>query len=430
MKVLICDHDATSRFVIKRLITQHLPCACLECGDGVEALQLIDEHDIGLVILDVDMPQVDGVEVLEAIRASEAVKTTPVIVISRERREEVVARLLRLGVSGYLLKPIRTEKLLGALESIKDRLARRRPRRIGSAPAQCLAPDSPAMLIDGNLDYRHFFVSQSQMHGPVVGVASGAGALSKFRQSPVSLVFVGTDIGILSVDMLIPKLRALAPSQAVRIVGIVDAAQAGTPVNSMFDDVMPRTYVPEKFKAELKRFVKMPAALAAVIEMGGDLGQNLSSSARQVFGMMLDTEIEMKKASNGPGPFVGAIVQMTLQQRYLMVLKVFAPLADMKAVASRMLQMPVEEMTDEDYLSTGTELANLITGRLKASLEERGVASDCTLPKVETELARWVEPRIDERGVLQHFGLVSASACLSLSLEVSDGLEAGMAEVA
>lgn len=429
MKVLICDHDATSRFVIKRLITQHLPCACLECGDGVEALQLIDEHDIGLVILDVDMPEVDGVEVLEAIRASEEVKTTPVIVISRERREEVVARLLRLGVSGYLLKPIRTEKLLGALESLKDRLARRRPRRIGSATAQCLSPDSPAMLIDGNLDYRHFFVSQSQVHGPVVGVPSGAGALSKFRQSPVPLVFVGSDIGILSVEMLIPKLRALSPSQPLRIVGIVDASLANTPATSVFDDVMMRTYVPEKFKTEIKRFVKMPAALAAVIEMGGDLGQNLSSSARQVFGMMLDSEIEAKK-SGGAGPYAGAIVEMTLQQRYLVVLKVFAPLADLKAVASRMLQMPVEEMTEEDYLSTGTELANLISGRLKASLEERGVASECTLPKVETERATWVEPRIDERGVLQHFGIVSASACLSLSLEVSDGLEAGMAEVA
>lgn len=430
MKVLISDHDATSRFVIKRLIMQHLPCTCLECGDGVDALQLIDEHDIGLVILDVDMPQVDGVEVLEAIRASEAVKTMPVIVISRERREEIVARLLRLGVSGYLLKPIRTEKLLGALESIKDRLARRRPRRIGSTPAQCLGPDSPAMLIDGNLDYRHFFVSQSQMHGPVMAVPSGAGALSKFRHAPVSLVFVGTDIGILSVDMLIPKLRALPASQPVRIIGIVDPAQAGAADTGLFDDVMLRTYVPDKFKAELKRFIKMPAALAAVTEMSGDLGQNLSSSARQVFGMMLDTEIEMSKAPAEPGPVVGAIVQMTLQQRYLMVLKVFAPLADVKAVASRMLQMPIDELAEEDYLSTGAELANLVSGRLKASLEERGVASDCSLPKVETALERWVEPRIDERGVLQHFGLVSAAACLSLSLEVSDSLEAGIAEVA
>lgn len=429
MNVLICDNDTTSRFVIKRLLMQHLPCTCLECGDGVEALQMVEEHDIGLLILDVDLPQVDGIEVLQVIRGSESVKTTPVIVISRERREEVIGRLLRLGVAGYLLKPIRTEKFLIALDSIKDRLAKRKPRRVGASPVACLGPDTPAMLIDGNLDYRHFFVSQSQMHGPVIGVPSGAAALSKFRLSPVSLVFIGGDVGILSVDMLIPKLRAMSDTP-LRLIGIVDAKTPGEQPSGAFDDVMIRSYVPEKFKAELKRFVQIPEALAAVIGLAGDLDHNLSSAARQVFGMMLDTDIEIRKAPQATGPLAGAIVEMTLQQRYLMVVKIFSTVEELKAIASRMLQMPVEELTEEDYLSTATELANLLTGRLKAALEERGVENECSLPKLETALATWLAPGIADRGVVQHFGLVSAAAGMTLSLEVSDALKVAIAEVA
>ena len=428
MKVLICDHDATSRFVIRRLLTQHLPCTCYESGDGVEALQLIDEHDIALVILDVDMPEVDGVEVLEAIRSSEAVKSTPVIVISRERREEIVGRLLRLGVSGYLLKPIRTEKLLMALDGLRERLARRRPRRLGASNGLSVGPDSPALLVDGNLDYRHFFVTQTQKFGPVIGVPSGAAALSKFRQSPTPVVFVGADIGVLSAEMLIPKLRGMSEAP-VRVVGIVDTAAPEGAVTALFDDILVRTYVPEKFKTEFKRFVKMPAALSGVIELGGDLGQHLSSAARQVFGMMLDTELE-SRTSGSSGEMAGALVDMTVQQRYVVTMKVFTSVDDLKAIASRMLQMPVEELTDEDYLSTATELANLLTGRLKASFEERGVAMDCSLPRLETTLTTWLEPRIEERGVAEHVYLTSAKATMSLALEVRDAANAGLAEVA
>lgn len=425
MKVLICDHDSTSRFVVKRLVLQHLPCTALEAEDGVQALQLLDEHDVALVILDVDLPNVDGVEVLEAIRASEAIRPTPVIVISRERREEVVAKLLRLGVSGYLLKPIRTEKLLGAMEGLRDRLARRRPRRVGAGHALSLGPDSSALLIDGNLDYRHFFLSQTQKYGPVVAATSGAAAMATFRQMPVPLVFVGQDLGVLSVEMLVPKLRALSETP-IRVVGIVDTMNPTDEHTALFDDFLPRTYVPGKFKTDFKKFVKVPAAVAAVTELGGDLGQHLTTSAQQVFGMMLDTELT-KGTAPATGPFAGAIVEMTIQERYVMTLKVFSSLDDLKAVASRMLQMPTGELTEEDYLSTATELANLVTGRLKAGFEERGVVMDCSLPKLDTARTRWVEPGIEERGLMDSVRLVSAGATVCLALEIQDAAAAAAA---
>ncbi len=145
--------------------------------------------------------------------------------------------------------------------------------------------------------------------------------------------------------------------------------------------------------------------------------------------MMLDTELE-SRTSGSSGEMAGALVDMTVQQRYVVTMKVFTSVDDLKAVASRMLQMPVEELTDEDYLSTATELANLLTGRLKASFEERGVAMDCSLPRLETTLTTWLEPRIEERGVAEHVYLTSAKATMSLALEVRDAANAGLAEVA
>jgi hypothetical protein len=228
--------------------------------------------------------------------------------------------------------------------------------------------------------------------------------------------------------MLIPKLRGMTEAP-VRIVGIVDTLSPEGSATALFDDILVRSYVPDKFKAEFKRFVKMPAALSGMIELGGDLGQHLSSAARQVFGMMLDTELETRGAG-ASGVMAGALVDMTVQQRYVATLKVFTSVEDLKAIASRMLQMPVEELTDEDYLSTATELANLLTGRLKASFEERGVAMDVTLPRLETTLTTWLEPRIEERGVAEHVYLTSAKAVMSLALEVRDAAGPGLADAA
>jgi two-component system, chemotaxis family, chemotaxis protein CheY len=421
MHVLICDDDPSTRFVVKRLLTQNFGCTTTECGDGVEALVRLDEEETDMVMLDVEMPQLDGVEVLEAIRASDLLKTMPVVMMSRERREEVVVKLVRFGIDGYILKPLRTEKVLAALEPLRAKLASRKKRvRPGQSQAIHLSPDSPAMLVDGNLDYRHFFVSQSQKQGPVIQAASGAAALGQFRQNPVRFVFVGTQLGVLSAELLLPKLRALAGSQGLRIIGILDAAGLADASGLGFDDVMFRSYIPDKFKSELRKFAKVPGPLAAVTKLVGDLGHGLVSATQQVFGMMLDAETEVADDPVEKAPLVGAISDIQIEHRYIMALKIFATVPSMTAITARMLSMGPEEVTDEDYLSTGAELANLISGRIHAVLDEKSVVSECSLPKVQSNLKDWVPEGIEDVGALKHFRIPALSAGIYMSLEVRD----------
>lgn len=421
MHVLVCDDDPSTRFVIKRLLTQNLGCTITECADGVEALTKLDEEEADLVVLDIEMPQLDGVEVLEAIRSAPTLKGIPVVMMSRERREDIIVKLVRFGIDGYILKPLRTEKVLAALEPLRAKLASRRKRaRPGQSQAVHLSPDSPAMLVDGNLDYRHFFVTQSQKQGPVMQAASGAAALGLFRQSPVRLVFVGAQLGVLRAELLLPKLRALAGSQPLRIIGIVDPADPTDASGLGFDDVMMRSYLPEKFKSEIRKFSKVPGPLAAVTKLVGDLGQSLSSATKQVFGMMLDAEVETGRNEVEAAPLVGAITDISIQQRYIMALKIFATVPSMTAITARMLGMGIEEVSDEDYLSTGAELANLISGRIHAILDEKSVTSECSLPRVERSLQDWGTDGIEDRGVLQHFSITAISAQIHMALEVRD----------
>lgn len=421
MHVLICDDDASTRFVIKRLLTQHLGCTSTECVDGADALRRLDEEDVDLVVLDVEMPVIDGVEVLEALRSSQRLKSLPVLMLSKERREDVVLRLVKLGIEGYVLKPPRTEKVLAALERLRGRLSKRtKTSRANSAQAVRLGPDAPALLVDGNLDYRHFFLTEGTKQGPIMEAGSGAAALAHFRHAPTPLVFVGTDLGVLGADLLIPKLRAMASGQPLRIVGIVDPTNPADANGAHFDDVMIRTYVPERFKSELQRFTRIPGPLAAVTALAGDLSQGVTSAARQVFGMMLDSEVEPLDSPVEAEPMIAAISDITIQNRFSLKLGIRSTVPNMTAIAARMLGMESADVGIEDYLSTCAELANLISGRLHAHLDEKQVTSDCSLPQVEREPAVWKPESLGDNGVAIRFRITGVDATITMSAAVSD----------
>jgi two-component system chemotaxis response regulator CheY len=384
MTVLVCDDDPSARFVIKRLLTQQLGCTIAECGDGIEALSRLDQGDIDLVVLDIQMPQMDGVEVLEAIRAMPALKGMPVIMVSSERREEVVLKLVRLGIDGYVLKPLRSEKVLAALDPLRPRLRSREGRsRSGASMPSAFGPDSPVMLVEGNPDYRHFFASQASSVGPIVEAPSGAVALGLFRQSPVRLVFVGADVGVLRGELLVQKLRAIAASQPLRLVAVADGATAADAHKLGFDDVMPRSFLPDTFRAELRKFAQIPGSTSVVTAMLGDVEQAITSAARQVFGMMLDVELQEAVPSSASASQVQTSADITVHGRYVLVFSLWATVPSLMALSARMLGTRAEEVTEQDYLSTGGELVNLIVGRLHAFLDERHIRAECSLPRTE-----------------------------------------------
>lgn len=421
MHVLICDDDASTRFVMRRLLTQHLGCTTIECADGVEALRKLDEEEVDLIVLDVEMPAIDGVEVLEAIRSSPSLRTLPVLMLSKERREDIVVRVVRLGIEGYILKPPRTEKVLGALERLRGVLATRgRTGRSGSEQSIVLGPDTPALLIDGNLDYRHFFVTEGCKQGPIMDVASGAAALAQFRQLPTRLIFVGSELGVLGPELLVPKLRALAGGQPVRIVGIVDPEAAAQDRGTLFDDVLARSFVPDKLKSELRRFASEPGPMTAVTRVTGDLAEGMTSAARQVFGMMLDADVEAIADASESEPMVAAISDMTIQNRYVVELAIRTSVPSISAIAARMLGMLPSDVTPDDYLATVAELANLVSGRMHAHLDEGGVVSDCSLPRVEREPAIWDAHAFANSGVAVKLRVGAMSADLIIAASVRD----------
>jgi adenylate cyclase len=102
--ILIADDDGVSRKLLRRLLEQD-GHAVHAAANGAEALELFDEEAIDIVLLDIVMPELDGISVLEQLKATPAASHVPVIMISAVDETESVVHCIELGADDYLPKP-------------------------------------------------------------------------------------------------------------------------------------------------------------------------------------------------------------------------------------------------------------------------------------------------------------------------------------
>ena len=121
--ILVVDDSAAIRKILTRVLRQTGMAiqTIHEAGDGQEALAVMALHRIDLVLSDINMPKMDGLQLLASLKASSQWQKIPVVMITTEGGETKVAEAVRLGAAGYVRKPFTAdqikEKLAGILES-------------------------------------------------------------------------------------------------------------------------------------------------------------------------------------------------------------------------------------------------------------------------------------------------------------------------
>jgi PleD family two-component response regulator len=122
LRVLVCDDDAGTRLLLKRVLARDHSALVTEAEDGRRAVEILAESEFDLLILDLIMPGLDGVGVLEKLRASAGSAHLPVVILSSERRAESIAQVIQLGVTEFLLKPLHQESTSARLRTAVQRL--------------------------------------------------------------------------------------------------------------------------------------------------------------------------------------------------------------------------------------------------------------------------------------------------------------------
>jgi two-component system chemotaxis response regulator CheY len=118
MPVLVVDDYQTMIRIIRNLLTQLGFKNIEEAKDGRQALEKMHGGKFGLVISDWNMEPMTGFELLQQVRATEALKATPFIMVTAESKTENVIAAKKAGVNNYIVKPFNAETLKGKLKTV------------------------------------------------------------------------------------------------------------------------------------------------------------------------------------------------------------------------------------------------------------------------------------------------------------------------
>jgi two-component system chemotaxis response regulator CheY len=118
--ILIVDDCAAMRRVIRRILDMSgfAVGECYEAGDGEQALSVLRQHRVELILSDVNMPRLDGEGLVKQLTGDETLRGIPVIMITSDATQARADRLLGMGAKGYLVKPFQPAVLRDELERV------------------------------------------------------------------------------------------------------------------------------------------------------------------------------------------------------------------------------------------------------------------------------------------------------------------------
>ena len=122
IKVLVVDDFSTMRRIIKNLLRELGFTNISEADDGSTALPMLQGGDYDFVVTDWNMPGMQGIDLLRAIRADDSLKHIPVLMVTAEAKKEQIIAAAQAGVNGYIVKPFTAGTLKTKLDKVFERL--------------------------------------------------------------------------------------------------------------------------------------------------------------------------------------------------------------------------------------------------------------------------------------------------------------------
>jgi AmiR/NasT family two-component response regulator len=120
VRILVAEDETIIRLDLVEMLQRAGLDVCAEARDGEEAVALAREHEPDLAIMDVKMPNLDGIEAARRILDERPI---PIVMLTAYGQDELVSRAIEAGVFGYLVKPFREQDLLPAIQTARARYA-------------------------------------------------------------------------------------------------------------------------------------------------------------------------------------------------------------------------------------------------------------------------------------------------------------------
>ncbi len=189
-KVLTVDDSKTVRIIVKKAF-KPFDVEILEAANGVEGLAIAAKETPDLILLDVTMPVMDGVEMLTKLKSDNALKGIPVIMLTAEGGRDHVLKIAKIGVRDYVVKPFKEDVLVEKASRVIDL----KPVNEGPAKAKSILDSADILVVED----KPAIIQQIQdglKHTPwkVKGVSTQGEAIDTTSKTPPDLIIVSLSL--------------------------------------------------------------------------------------------------------------------------------------------------------------------------------------------------------------------------------------------
>ena len=230
--ILTVDDSRAVRMIVSKQVRQ-FGFDVSEAEDGEQALALLAEAKFDLVVLDVTMPVMDGPTMLAALR--ERGDQTPVLMLTSESKRSIVANLMKIGISDYILKPFKPEELQAKILKILKVDA---SAGAGAAPSDDVAAAAPApgaavavksdgskpfcdiLVIDDMENVAKRFRQLIPDHLTMASALNGQSALALCRERVFRVVLIDSEMPDVDTASLSKSVRVLQPNAAFALLSL------------------------------------------------------------------------------------------------------------------------------------------------------------------------------------------------------------------
>ncbi len=381
MKIVIAEDDLVTREILKRILS-HMADEILEANDGIEALELVENHDPDFLFTDLQMPTLDGVAVVEAVRASKNHSQLPIVCLSTVREREEISKLIALGISDYILKPIRPSDVHGRFLRVITQNAGWRQRQ-GNEGVTSL------MIVDADQNFRQFVVPLLEGDHAVTEAVSGSHALRKYQEAECkpTTILVSEGLPLVSEVQLVTLITRLARERRHEVPQfwlVTDDDNVPVTKSCHFTGVVRRSFVPETFVEELQRTVLRNGTPLERLRryLQGDGRSSMVTATRQTLGVLSGMEAT---AIDGTSLSVENGVRgriMLTNDSVCLETVIASARGDAERLAAKVLRR-------DATLETGagdvfSELSNTIGGRARAAMLQHDFDLSISLPDLDT----------------------------------------------
>lgn len=399
MRLLIADPTYANRLMFTRVLGK-LVSQVVYAVNGLDALRLIASEEIDLLITELELPVLDGLGLVEAVRDMPTKASLPIMCVAATTHCGDIARLSGLGVSDFLLKPARPKDLFDRVNWLRTRHACARPRTSLEIRGRLLLADSDPhfLAFAGQFLQRTFDL--------IVATNGMEAALAYADAEPKPRTVICSDnLPVIKASGMPGVIRSLAAAAHVpppEILLLANEAQEPTVATRDFDAVLRRSFVPAVFTAQINRHVLKTLTTSERLErsLQTEVPAWLSSAMQESLGVMLGhetKEVRRSEVSRGDDPVVARLRLTITDVDVPLFIEVFCDASVSSRLASHILGEPTDfENGGDDVLR---ELANTIAGRIMLNMSASGFQARNALPS--TVRARW--PDDTDRGVAERF---------------------------